>query len=304
MDERASRREHLEARVEGGGGLKPARDGRDLTAVEVSRREAGQIDRDPAPRDRDLGLLPMRLNAARPRANPTRLELDLLTELEVPADERARGDRAESGDAEHPVDRQPWPAEVLPTRRLVQRPVEGLEQLGQASAGDGRDDDERRPGQARASDPTADVLLDEVEPVRLDEVGLRQGDDRPLHPEQLKYREVLLCLGHDALVGRDDEQCEVDAPDAREHVLDEPLVARHVDDAHLSSAGQLQPGEAEVDRHAPVLLLLEPVRVDPGERVDERGLPVVDVARGSDDVQGASQARGRYALDYAIPARV
>ena len=42
---------------------------------------------------------------------------------------------------------------------------------------------------------------------------------------------MLAGLGHDAFVGRDDEQRRVDAADAGEHVLDEVDMAGHVDDA-------------------------------------------------------------------------
>ena len=41
--------------------------------------------------------------------------------------------------------------------------------------------------------------------------------------------------------------------------------------------------EAEVDGDAARLLFLQPIRVDARQRVNERALPVIDVARGSDD---------------------
>ena len=49
--------------------------------------------------------------------------------------------------------------------------------------------------------------------------------------EQPADREVLAGLGHDALVGGDDQQHEVDAAGAGDHRADEALVAGHVDDA-------------------------------------------------------------------------
>ena len=61
-----------------------------------------------------------------------------------------------------------------------------------------------------------------------------------------------------------------------------PLVSRHVHDADLAPAGQRQPGEAEVDGHAARLLLREAVGVHAGERGDQRGLAVVDMAGGAD----------------------
>ena len=63
------------------------------------------------------------------------------------------------------------------------------------------------------------------------EVALGQGDDAVAQAEQAQDFEVLARLRHDGIVGRDDEQGEVDAGGAGEHVLDEPLVAGHVHDA-------------------------------------------------------------------------
>ena len=90
-------------------------------------------------------------------------------------------------------------------------------------------------------------------------------------------------LRHHALVGRDDEQHQVDAADARQHVLDEALVAGHVDDPDGQAAGLLEEREAQVDGDAARLLLRQPVGVDAGQRLDERGLAVIDVPRGADD---------------------
>ena len=90
---------------------------------------------------------------------------------------------------------------------------------------------------------------------------------------------------------RDDKEREVDAPDAREHVLDEPLVSRDVDDAHLASAGQREPREAQVDGHAALLLLIEAVGVDPRKGEHERRLAMVDVSGGPDDVHGREHSK-------------
>ena len=103
---------------------------------------------------------------------------------------------------------------------------------------------------------------------------------------------MLLGLRHDAVVGGDREEDEVDAVRAGEHVADEALVPGHVDDAGARAAGEVQVGEAQVDRDAALLLLLQAVGVLTGERADERGLAVIDVTRGADDDRHAAQAAG------------
>src|SRR5260370_23408718 len=76
--------------------------------------------------------------------------------------------------------------------------------------------------------------------------------------------------------GGDDEWGEIDAGRYRQHVFDESLVARHIDDAEAEVA-QIQRGEADVDGDAAFLLLRQPVAVDAGECLDERSLTVVDM---------------------------
>ena len=72
-------------------------------------------------------------------------------------------------------------------------------------------------------------------------------------------------LGHDAFVGGHDKQGKVDTTDARQHVLDEALMAGHVNDTHLTSRGKLEPGKTELDGHAPLFLLAETVGVNAGK---------------------------------------
>ena len=66
------------------------------------------------------------------------------------------------------------------------------------------------------------------------------------------------------------------------HGLDEALVAGHVDDGGLVA----EKGETQLDGYTAGLLLGSPVRIDPGERLDQQGLAVVDVSRGTDNGVG------------------
>jgi hypothetical protein len=70
-------------------------------------------------------------------------------------------------------------------------------------------------------------------------------------------------------------------PCAREHVANETLVSRHVDEGD-PDALPLRVRESEIDRDPATLLFRKTVGVDSGQRVDERGLPVVDVPRRAD----------------------
>jgi len=104
---------------------------------------------------------------------------------------------------------------------------------------------------------------------------------------------VLARLRHDAVVGRDDQDHDVDPRRARDHVLHEPLVTGHVDDPDRAPVRQLEAREAEVDRHPALDFLLEAVGIDACERLHERRLAVIDVSGGADDdgldVHGAGE---------------
>ena len=73
-------------------------------------------------------------------------------------------------------------------------------------------------------------------------------------------------LGHHPFIGGYYQQGRVDASDPGEHVANKVLMARDIDNAEMFPIGQLQPREAQVDRHLPQLFLHEPIGVDSGER--------------------------------------
>ena len=91
----------------------------------------------------------------------------------------------------------------------------------------------------------------------------------------------------DRLIRRNHQQHQVDPAHAGQHIADETLVPGNVDKTQAQNLAlrrrQVHVREAKVDRDASPLLLLQPVGVDPGERLHQRCLPVVDVSRRSYD---------------------
>ena len=104
-----------------------------------------------------------------------------------------------------------------------------------------------------------------------------------LNAEQIENRQMLPGLRHGAIVGGDDEQGEVDSRHARQHVVDESLVAWHIYESDGLARLDRQIGEAEIDRHASLLFFGQPIRVHAGERLHQQRLPVIDMSRGCDD---------------------
>ena len=71
-------------------------------------------------------------------------------------------------------------------------------------------------------------------------------------------------LRHHPFISGDNQQGQVNTTNPGQHILDEVLVARDVNNAYFPSAGQLEPGKTEVDSHASLFLFTKSVGVYPG----------------------------------------
>ena len=162
---------------------------------------------------------------------------------------------------------------------------DALFELGDALAGDRGNGDLRRILQRRAEGQDIDLFFDFGDARRRHQIGFGDHEDRHLDAEQMDDVQMLFGLRHDAVVGGDGEEHEIDAVGAGEHVLDKALVAGHVDDARRSAVGQIEMGETEIDGDAALFFFFEPVGVVAGERFDQAGFAVVDMAGGADDVR-------------------
>ena len=94
------------------------------------------------------------------------------------------------------------------------------------------------------------------------EIDLGQRHNAATDTEQIDDGKMLAGLRHDAIVGRDDQQDEIDTAGTGQHVVDEFLVAGHVDEPKHSAVRRRQIGEAEVDGDAARLFFLEAIGVD------------------------------------------
>jgi len=127
------------------------------------------------------------------------------------------------------------------------------------------------------------IRLHQIKPFVVHQVALGQCDHAVRDAQQVQNRDVFARLGHDPLVSSDHQQGDVDAAYASQHVVDESLVARDVDDRDLDAVRQSQPGKAQVDCHATLFFFLQTIRIDAGQGVDQRRLAMVDVAGRADD---------------------
>ena len=254
-----------------------------LDATEVERRASaarGPIHR----RTVDLDLANPRLETARHRAHRH-------PALEGTAPESAGDDRTAALDAEHPVDREARrPArETAPADPLDER-LQGSAELVEAEARHRRDGHDGCAGEDRPFEEGGRRRDDRGGPGGVDRIGLRHDGDPVRDPEGVEQLEMLDGLGARAVVGRNDEQRGVDLAGPDEHVPDELVVARDVDEVELRAVREGHVGIPHVDRHPPPALLGKAVGIDPGERAEQRRLAVIDVPRGPDD-DGHGQPR-------------
>ena len=75
------------------------------------------------------------------------------------------------------------------------------------------------------------VRFDGGDPIRFDHIGLADGYRPRRRFQQVQDRQMLAGLRHDAIVGRDHQQRQIDAGDARQHRPDKLLMTGHVDEA-------------------------------------------------------------------------
>ena len=107
----------------------------------------------------------------------------------------------------------------------------------------------------RAGHELACLFDRELERLLVDRVRLRHRDDAAVDPEQAQDRQMLVRLRPRALGRVDHEQEEVDPARPRDHVVDEALVTRDVDDGQPPPVREVERRVAEVDRDPARLLL-------------------------------------------------
>ena len=254
------------------------------------------------PRWSSFASTPATFSAVRPppvaASSTSAVDLDLADPCLAPAGEQAdphaalqpaapKGpghDRPAALDAEGAIDRQAGRAVGQSVSRdpLDER-HERRSQLRDAVPGGGGHDEDLGTRETCPLEEPARRLGDLACAIGSDEVALRDDREAVRDSERVEELEVLQRLRARPVVGGHDQQRRVDLTRTHEHVADELVVPRHVDEVELRSVRQVEVGVADVDRHAPAPLLGQPVGIDAGQRAQQGRLAVVDVARGPDD---------------------
>ena len=123
----------------------------------------------------------------------------------------------------------------------------------------------------------------QAEQFGIGKIGLGERDDPARHFEQAADIEVLAGLRLDGFIGGDDEQHQVDAAHAGQHVLYEALVAGDIHESQKERRRQLEMRKPKIDGDAAALFFLQAVGVDACQSLHQRGLAVIDMSRGADN---------------------
>ncbi len=198
-----------------------------------------------------------------------RLDQDRLPAMQHAAAERAGDHGPDAVQGEDAIDRQAGLAEIARRRCFGQHTGEGGLQFFDPSAGDDGSSDDRR-----VREWSSTKLIPQAgnggRLVAFRQIDFAERDHGARDAQVGQDLQVLLRLRHPAVVGRDNEQRQIDRTDAGDHVFHEIFVTGNIDDPQVVARA----ARGRVRRA---------VRIDAGERFDERALAVVHVTGGGDN---------------------
>ncbi len=275
---------------EAGGPVNTGR-GEDLAAGDVSDFETAEIECDARAGGRRAGRSAVGLERADAGQASGGVESEFAFRGKGGIAEGTGDDGAVALEGENAVNGQTRVAHGAAGWNLGGHVFHGGAQLIEALAAAGANGHDGRVFEKTTPHEVGDFQFDQREKVGVDEVGFRQHDHATRDPEQAADLKVFDGLRLHAFVGGDNQEDDIDARDAGEHVFDEAFVAGDVDEGGVASGWEREVCEAEFDGDAAAFLLGEAVRVDAGEGGDEGRFAVIDVAGGAEDqrVHGAEE---------------
>ena len=159
----------------------------------------------------------------------------------------------------------------------------------------------RRIFEHRANRQIADLDLNFCDAARIGAINLRQCNDAAFDADQINDGQMLAGLRHDAIVGRHNQDNEVDANGAGQHVVNELFVAGHVEKADRGGIGEMLIGKPQIDRDAALFLFRQAVGIGARQRLQQRRFAVVDMPCCTDD--HGSSITLTYRNQYTSPTR-
>jgi hypothetical protein len=231
---------------------------------QVLDRHSAQVQRHPRGRDRPVDRLAERLqpadhHVAFPHPQP-------VAGGDGPGGQRAGHHGAGAADGEGTVDPEPDGGGRVRCRKAGEQRLQRGHQVGHPLSRARADRDRGDVAHRRARQPLAGVGQHRG---GVGQIRLGHGEQGVPHAERVEDGDVLGGLRRPAVVRRDHDQRRGHRSDTGQHVADEPLVPRDVDDREPAPRGQRRPGEAEVDGEPAAAFLGPAVGLHTGQRADE-----------------------------------
>jgi hypothetical protein len=250
---------------------------------------AGEVDRRPIAGAGVGRRLVLHMQTTHPQGGTTGKGIDGLLQRDGPAEHGAGGYQSGALQKEGAVDGQSERPVVSVAVRLRRVSEQVVAERVDPCAVDGRGLEHARPGQEAACQQSIGFGPGLRHPIRRNAITFGEGHSALGHADEAQNLQVLPALRHRPVVDGNGQQGVLVRGHPRHHVVDETVMARHVDEPERTAA-LLQIGEAEIDGQTAPPLLRQAVGGDAGERLDQGGLAVVHMAGEGDDHEGACNA--------------
>src|SRR5215471_17797889 len=146
----------------------------------------------------------MALNRTNTSVEIARENDDLLAAVQRSAGECPRHNCPDAAQHEHPIDKQPWLADVTLGFRGCELVSERVYQFLNTRSGPDGIGNDWRICKSRTQESFADLIGGNIDSAQ---VALREGNYSALHTEVSKDLQMLFALRHPAVISGNDEQC-------------------------------------------------------------------------------------------------
>src|SRR5215469_9037609 len=146
----------------------------------------------------------MALNRTNTSVEIARENDDLLAAVQRSAGECPCHNCPDAAQHEHPIDKQPWLADVTLGFRASELVSQGVYQFLNTRSGPNGSGNDWRICKSRTQESFANLIGDDIDSAQ---VALRKRNHSTLHAEVSKDLQMLFALRHPAVISGNDEQC-------------------------------------------------------------------------------------------------
>ncbi|WEF52431.1 hypothetical protein AFIC_000917 [[Pseudomonas] carboxydohydrogena] len=228
------------------------------------------------------------------RHPPRRTDNDLISYRNAAGEHGSRHHGARTGQCERTIDREAETSLRRAAGPCRRRREKMRAQFRDACPGRAGHREHRRIVQRRWRQQIRDLDLNLGEALGVHHIRLCNRDRAGVDAEQIDDRQMFDGLRHDAVIGGNHQQREIDSGRTGEHVVNEAFVPRHVDKTKNAAPRHRQIGKTEIDRYAARLLFFQAIGIDARQRPHQRGLAMIDMPCGADN-HHADSGNGRSA---------